>query len=105
MPSLAPPERKKSTKPYDRISASPFVFLRVTWWMIPRRRQNMWIPKFKRDQKKGVESPIPTQVVSNEEIIPRPQSKKLKHVEHLIKESTGENATKFATTHPDFIRT
>ena len=34
----------------------------------------MWIPKWERDMKKGVDSPIPTQVVSNEEFIPRPQN-------------------------------
>jgi len=64
----------------------------------------MWIPKFKRDEKKGVESPIPTQVVSNEEFIPRPQSEKLKHVEHLIKEWGGENARKVGMERRDFMR-
>ena len=34
----------------------------------------MWIPKHERDEKRGVDSPIPTQVVSNEEFIPRPQT-------------------------------
>ena len=65
----------------------------------------MWIPKFKRDENKGVESPIPTQVVSNEEIVPRPQNKKLKHVEHLIKEWGGENARKVGMERRDFMRT
>ena len=35
----------------------------------------MWIPKWVRDRKKGVDSAMPTQVVSNEELIPRPQTK------------------------------
>ena len=34
----------------------------------------MWIRKKQRDIKKGVDSPVPTQVVSNEEFIPRPQT-------------------------------
>ena len=44
----------------------------------------MWIRKFQRDLKKGVDSPMPTQLVSNEEFIPRRQSEKQKQVEHLI---------------------
>src|SRR5438309_4984829 len=43
----------------------------------------MWIPKWQRDRKKGVDSPVPTQVVSNEEFIPRPQNAQQKQVEHL----------------------
>jgi len=34
----------------------------------------MCIPKFKRDEQQGVSSPAPTQVVSNEEYILRPQT-------------------------------
>jgi len=56
----------------------------------------MWIPKYKRDALKGVDSPIPTQVVSNEEILPRPQNKKQQHVEHLIGEWGAENAKRLA---------
>jgi hypothetical protein len=44
----------------------------------------MWIPKWQRDHKKGVDSPVPTQVVSNEEFIPRPQNAKQQEVERLI---------------------
>ena len=36
----------------------------------------MWIPKYLRDEKKGVMSPMPTQPVSNEEILPRPINNK-----------------------------
>jgi hypothetical protein len=45
-----------------------------------------------RDRKKGVESPVPTQVVSNEEFIPRPQSQKQKQVERLIDELGERNS-------------
>ena len=37
--------------------------------------------KIERDLKKGVDSPVPTQVVSNEEFIPRPQTEQQKQVE------------------------
>ena len=53
----------------------------------------MWIPKWVRDRKKGVDSPMPTQVVSNEEFIPRPQTTKQKQVEYLIN-TLGEEKAK-----------
>ena len=46
----------------------------------------MWIRKAERDARKGVDSPMPTQVVSNEEFIPRRQNERQKQVEHLIGE-------------------
>ena len=54
----------------------------------------MWIPKWVRDRKKGVESAVPTQVVSNEELIPRPQTKQQKQVEYLIGVMSEEKARK-----------
>lgn len=54
----------------------------------------MWIPKWKRDQAKGVDSPMPTQAVSNEEFIPRPQNEKQKQVEKLIGEMADTNSKK-----------
>jgi hypothetical protein len=54
---------------------------------------------------KGVESPIPTQVVSNEEILPRPQSEEQKHVERLIHEMVEANAKKLGLKRRDFMRT
>ncbi|MGH9755201.1 MAG: amidohydrolase family protein [Blastocatellia bacterium] len=65
----------------------------------------MWIPKYKRDELKGVESPIPTQVVSNEEILPRPQSEEQKQVERLIHEMGEANAKKLGLKRRDFMRT
>ena len=43
----------------------------------------MWIPKWQRDQQGGVDSPVPTQVVSNEEFLPRPQSHQQRQWERL----------------------
>jgi len=41
----------------------------------------MWIRKGDRDHRKNVDSPMPTQVVSNEEFIPRPQNQRQAKVE------------------------
>src|ERR1051326_7378599 len=41
----------------------------------------MWIPKVLRDRRKGVDSPMPTQLVSNEELIPRRQGEEQHHVD------------------------
>src|ERR1700730_15800382 len=54
----------------------------------------MWIPKWMRDRNKGVDSPVPTQVVSNEEFIPRPQNDKQKQVELLIGHMAEEKSKK-----------
>jgi predicted TIM-barrel fold metal-dependent hydrolase len=65
----------------------------------------MWIPKWERDMKKGVDSPVPTQVVSNEEFIPRPQNQKQKQVEALIGEMSAEKSKKLGIDRRDFMRT
>ncbi len=63
----------------------------------------MWIRKFQRDLKKGVISPMPTQVVSNEEINPRPQSEPQKKVEHLIQEMSEVRAKKLNMDRRSFM--
>ncbi|MBP6821427.1 MAG: amidohydrolase family protein [Acidobacteria bacterium] len=65
----------------------------------------MWIPKAVRDLRKGVDSPMPTQAVSNEEFIPRPQSEPQKKVEHLIGEFSEVRAKKLGMQRRDFMRT
>ena len=64
----------------------------------------MWIRKALRDMKKGVDSPMPTQVVSNEEFEPRPQTQKQRQVEHLIGELSAERAKKLGLTRRTFMR-
>lgn len=64
----------------------------------------MWIPKWLRDQKKGIDTPFPTQVVSNEELLPRPQSKLQAQVEHLIGEMADERSKKLGMKRRDFMR-
>lgn len=65
----------------------------------------MWIPKWLRDHKKGVDSPIPTQVVSNEEFIPRPQNKSQRQVEVRTGELAEKNAKKLGMDRRDYLRT
>jgi hypothetical protein len=64
----------------------------------------MWIRKALRDLKKGVDSPMPTQVVSNEEFVPRPQTEKQKQVEHLIGDLAEVRAKKLGLSRRDFMR-
>jgi hypothetical protein len=64
----------------------------------------MWIRKAIRDMKKGVDSPMPTQVVSNEEFEPRPQTEQQKHMESLIGELSKERAKKLGMRRRDFMR-
>jgi predicted TIM-barrel fold metal-dependent hydrolase len=63
----------------------------------------MWIPKWQRDRNKGVDSPVPTQVVSNEEFLPRPQNAQQKQVEHLIGVLAAEKARKLGMPRRDFL--
>ena len=63
----------------------------------------MWIRKALRDLKKGVDSPMPTQAVSNEEFTPRPQSAAQKQVEHLIGEMAEVRAHKLGVDRRTFM--
>src|SRR5580698_7462396 len=65
----------------------------------------MWVRKWERDLKKGVDSPIPTQVLSNEEFIPRPQTKEQHQWESLIGELAEEKSRKLGMERRDFMRT
>ncbi len=64
----------------------------------------MWVAKWKRDQDKGVDSPIPTQVVSNEEFLPRPQTELQAEWEDKIAELSEEKAKKLGMERRDFMR-
>jgi uncharacterized protein len=65
----------------------------------------MWVRKWERDLKKGVDSPIPTQVLSNEEFIPRPQTNEQRQWESLIGELSEEKSRKLGMDRRDFMRT
>ena len=64
----------------------------------------MWIPKWERDLKKGVVSPIPTQVVSNEEFIPRPQNPQQAEVEARITAMAEGKARKLGMDRRSFMQ-
>ena len=64
----------------------------------------MWVPKWQRDEAKGVDSPIPTQVVSNEEIWPRPQNAKQAAWERRIGELAAVNAKRVGMDRRAFLR-
>lgn len=64
----------------------------------------MWVPKWQRDQQRGVDSPIPTQPVSNEEFIPRPQNQQQRQWEELIGEMASQNSRKLGMERRDFMR-
>lgn len=63
----------------------------------------MWVPKWQRDRAKGVDAPMPTQVVSNEEFIPRPQNPEQKQVEHLIGEMAEKNSKKLGMSRRAYL--
>jgi hypothetical protein len=63
----------------------------------------MWIPKWVRDRKKGVESAMPTQVVSNEEFVPRPQTTRQRQFEDLIGVMAEEKAKKLGLDRRTFM--
>jgi uncharacterized protein len=54
----------------------------------------MWIRKIDRDLSRGVDTPMPTQAVSNEEFIPRPQNPRQKQLESLIGAMAEERSRK-----------
>ena len=64
----------------------------------------MWIRKVTRDRAKGVDSPMPTQVVSNEEFTPRRQNEAQKKVEYLIGEMATERSAKLGIDRKSFLR-
>lgn len=63
----------------------------------------MWIPKWVRDAKLGVDSPVPTQVVSNEEFVPPRQSPQQKQVEQLIGEMGTAKAKRLGVPRREFM--
>jgi predicted TIM-barrel fold metal-dependent hydrolase len=69
----------------------------------PRESAAMWVPKWERDRSKGVDSPVPTQIVSNEEFIPRPQNARQKQVEALIGTMADEKSRRLGMDRRAFL--
>lgn len=64
-----------------------------------------WVRKFDSDASYDVYSPIPTQVVSNEEFDPLPQTEDQKKVENRINELADSYAGKLGMSRRDYLRT
>jgi hypothetical protein len=67
--------------------------------------QDGWIRKCDLDAYLGRNLPVPTQVVSNEEFIPPPQSAKQRAVEHRLTENASLYARKLGMDRRQFFRT
>ena len=65
----------------------------------------MLIKKNFKDAISGVATPIPTQIVGNEEFTPMPQTLSQKKVQARILERADQNAKKLGMTRRDFLRT
>ena len=65
----------------------------------------MWIRKSHKDRLRGMHTPLPTQVVSNEEFHPMPQTADQKMVEELLLSMAGEYGRKLGLSRRDFLRT
>ena len=65
----------------------------------------MWIRKSRKDHLNGVNLPLPTQVVSNEEYLPMPQTLDQKHVEQLILEMADEYGRRLGLSRRRFLQT
>lgn len=64
----------------------------------------MWIKKSAKDASSEGSSPVPTQIVSNEEFPPLPQTPDQKAVEHKVKELADKFAGKLGTSRRDFLK-
>ena len=65
----------------------------------------MWIRKDHQDAERGIECPIPTQVVSNEEYLPMPQTADQKRVEARINVLADYHGRRAGLTRREFLRT
>jgi len=67
--------------------------------------QEGWVRKCDLDDAVGRNLPIPTQVVSNEEYYPLPQTPEQRAVEHRLMEMAGRNAKTLGMHRRQFLRT
>ncbi|NND54354.1 MAG: amidohydrolase family protein [Gammaproteobacteria bacterium] len=65
----------------------------------------MWIKKSKKDEQSDGVSPVPTQIVSNEEFPPLPQTADQKAVEQTVKDLADKFAGKLGTSRREFLKT
>ena len=65
----------------------------------------MWKKKTEKDHETGNSSPVPTQIVSNEEFPPLPQTPDQKAVEQKVAELADKFAAKLGLSRRDFLKT
>jgi hypothetical protein len=65
----------------------------------------MWIRKSDKDRQTGRGTPVPTQIVGNEEFDPMPQTVDQKRVEQRIFELADQYSRKLGMSRRDFLRT
>src|ERR1035441_8433759 len=83
----------------------PKTYNPVSAFQDSERGGSMWIRKGQRDRLKGVDSPVPTQLVSNEEYIPRRQTQKQKEVEYWTGQIADEKSRKLGMDRRKFMAT
>jgi predicted TIM-barrel fold metal-dependent hydrolase len=66
---------------------------------------NAWVRKCDADAERGVALPIPTQVISNEEFIPIPKTRKQKEVEQRLTELADKTAQRLNISRRQFLAT
>src|SRR5262249_23678167 len=88
---------------WEWMSTSPFIVLHTA--TSGYNSGAMWIRKGKRDHLKGVDSPVPTQLVSNEEYIPRRQTQKQKEVEYWTGQIAEQNSKRLGMDRRKFMTT
>jgi predicted TIM-barrel fold metal-dependent hydrolase len=64
----------------------------------------MWIRKNRKDQLAGINLPLPTQVISNEEFLPMPQTLDQQRVEQLILEMADEYGRRLGMSRRAFLQ-
>lgn len=66
--------------------------------------KNGWVQKYELDGYLGRHLPVPTQVVSNEEYYPLPQTPKQREVEHRLTDMADRTARKLGMDRRQFLR-
>ena len=66
-------------------------------------RARRWVRKWSHDLEADGFSPLPTQVVSNEEYVPLPQTSEQQRVAALIEETARANARLLGVSRRDFL--
>ena len=65
----------------------------------------IWRQKFEHDLATDGWSPIPTQIVSNEEYVPLPPTPEQRHVAHRLREKSARHAARLGVSRREFLQT